>query len=94
MEGQKDYIIRRRKQQEMQKKEQQEIDEMKRTGIKRIERSVSVLVDHSIPLEATVATRKNQRRAQKKIICVSKITTITRRSLLGRLLRTKHFIYQ
>ena len=58
MEGQKDYLIRRRKQQEMQKKEQQEIDEMKRKGIKTIERRVSVLLDDSTPLEATVATRK------------------------------------
>ena len=58
MEGQKDYLIRRRKQQEMQKKEQREIDEMKRKGIKSIERSVSVLVDHSTPLDSTVATRK------------------------------------
>ena len=66
MEGQKDYLIRRRKQQELQKQEQQQIDEMKRKGIKTIERSVSVLIDHSTPLEATVATRKTNETPRRR----------------------------
>ena len=58
--------MRRRKQQEMQKKEQQQIEEMKRKGIKIIERSVSKLVDHSTPLEATEATRKTNEAPRRR----------------------------
>ena len=50
----------------MQKKEQQQIDEMKRKGIKIIERSVSKLVHHSTPLEATEATRKTNEAPRRR----------------------------
>ena len=75
MEGQKDYLVRRRKQKEMQKKEQQKIDEMKRKGIKIIERSVSKLVDHSTPLEATVATRKTNETPRRSYVTQKSVSS-------------------
>ena len=61
MEGQKDYVLRRRKQIEREQEEKQKFEEMKKKGFKPLqplERKESNLIDHSTPLTATIATRK------------------------------------